>query len=286
MLYYINDAIQTSSRYYDTSSFRDTFTNLTNKLSILNANIRGVRTNLDDFKVFLNNINYTFPIIGVTETWLKPHNVENFYLENYSHEFDIRHRKTGGGISHFLTSNMIYSRWNDIIFNSEINSVTVDIEKREINGKIIISLILVYIPPNTDCSLFFDDLGKNISILSAENSHVFLFGDFNLDTFKSTPFKTNKVDAEIFTNILTGFNLLKLIHKPTRIKSPSATLLNNIYTNYPITVDTCKSGILTSDISDHLFVFGIFDNLIQNVLNGIAPEDIILKLTYHLFPNH
>ena len=86
-------------------------------------------------------------------------------------------------------------------------------------------------------------------------------GDFNLDTFKSTPFKTNKVDAEHFINILTGFNLFKRIHKPIRIKPASATLLDNIYTNYPITVDTCKSGILTSDISDHFFVFGIFDNL-------------------------
>ena len=123
-------------------------------------------------------------------------------------------------------------------------------------------MILVYIPPNTDCSLFFDDMERNISILSAENRHVFLFGDFILDTFKSTPFKTNKVDAENVTNILTDFNLFKLIHKPTRIKPPSATLFDNIYTNYPITVDTCKSGILTSDISDHFFVFGIFDNLL------------------------
>ena len=49
ILYYINDAIQNSSRYYDTSSFRDTFKNRTNKSSILNANIRGMRTNLDDF---------------------------------------------------------------------------------------------------------------------------------------------------------------------------------------------------------------------------------------------
>ena len=50
-------------------------------MSILNANIRGMRTNRDDFKVLLKNINYTFPIIGVTETWLKPHNEENFILK-------------------------------------------------------------------------------------------------------------------------------------------------------------------------------------------------------------
>ena len=48
ILYYINDAIQNSSRYYDTSSFRDTFKNLTNKLSILNVNIRGMRTNREE----------------------------------------------------------------------------------------------------------------------------------------------------------------------------------------------------------------------------------------------
>ena len=66
----------------------------------------GLRTNLDDIKV-LKSIIYTFSIMGVTETWLKPH------MEY-------------GGISLFLTNNMIYSRRNDIIFNSEINSVTVD----------------------------------------------------------------------------------------------------------------------------------------------------------------
>ena len=70
-------------------------------MSILNANIRGMRTTLDDFKVLLKNLNYTFPIIGVTERWLKPHNVGNFYLENYSLKFDIRHKKTGGGASLF-----------------------------------------------------------------------------------------------------------------------------------------------------------------------------------------
>ena len=58
------------------------------------------------------------------------------------------------------------------------------------------------------------------SSLSISSSAIIIFGDFNLDTFKSTPFKTNKVDAENFTDILNGFNLFKLIHKPTRIKPP------------------------------------------------------------------
>ena len=69
------------------------------------------------------------------------------------------------------------------------------------------------------------------------------------------------IESEIFTNMLAEFNMYKLIYKPTRVKPPSATLLDNIYTNIQITIDNCESGILTSNISDHFFVFGFFDNM-------------------------
>ena len=71
-------SILTYSRYFDSSTFRTTFNKYTNTFSILNANIRGVSTNLDKFKLLLDDLDYTFPIIGRTETWLKPHNVDCF----------------------------------------------------------------------------------------------------------------------------------------------------------------------------------------------------------------
>ena len=55
--------------------------------------------------------------------------------------------------------------------------------------------------------------------------------------------------------------MYKLIYKPTRIKPPCATLLDNILTNIQITIDSSKSGIIISDIRDHFFVFGIFDDM-------------------------
>ena len=55
--------------------------------------------------------------------------------------------------------------------------------------------------------------------------------------------------------------MYKLIYKPTRIKPPCATLLDNIYTNIQITIDSSKSGIIISVVSDHFFVFGIFDDM-------------------------
>ena len=50
-----------------------------------------------------------------------------------------------------------------------------------------------------------------------------------------------------------------LIHKPTRIVNKSASLIDNMYTNY--TYDSCNCGILCSDFSDHFSVFCIIDCL-------------------------
>ena len=60
----MNDIINNSSRYFDNSTFRTTFNKYKNKFYILNANIRGISTNLDKFKLLLDNLDYTFPIIG------------------------------------------------------------------------------------------------------------------------------------------------------------------------------------------------------------------------------
>ena len=71
--------------------------------------------------------------------------------------------------------------------------------------------------------------------------------------------------------------MYKLIHTPTRIKPSSATLLDNIYTSIHINIDSCKSGILTSNISDHFFVFGIFEHMKINLSKILLIQDISQK---------
>ena len=84
-----------------------------------------------------------------------------------------------------------------------------------------------------------------LTALNNENRDIFLIGDFNYDTYKSSIYQRNNVDSENFKNALAGFNMYKLIYKPTRIKPPCATLLDNIYTNIQITIDGSKSGIIS-----------------------------------------
>ena len=63
ILYNMNDAINTSSQYYDSYLFRSTFQFCRTQFSILNATIKGMVTNLDNFKFFLDDLINNFPII-------------------------------------------------------------------------------------------------------------------------------------------------------------------------------------------------------------------------------
>ena len=117
MLFNMNDTIKHSSRYYDTSHVRTSFHKYKHYFSILNANIRGMATNLDKLKLFIEDLDYTFPIIGITETWLKSHNVDCHFINGYSHEYDIRLNRAGGGVSLFVSNSLMYTRRKDIQFN-------------------------------------------------------------------------------------------------------------------------------------------------------------------------
>ena len=188
----------------------------------------------------LDDLDHSFPIIGLTETWLKHHNVDCFSIKGYSYEYNLRPNRTEGGVSFFIYNKLMYSRRSDIQFNPVFNSIIIDIERSDLRSTRHMSVILVYRPPNTDSSIFINNPERIlISKLDSKNRDIFMIGDFNYDTFKTSSCKPMNIESEIFTNRLAAFNMYKLIHKPTRIKPPSATLLDNMYTNVQVTIDNC-----------------------------------------------
>jgi hypothetical protein len=66
-----------------------------------------------------------------------------------------------------------------------------------------------------------------------------------------------------FLDIMYSNMFFPLITRPTRITSNSATLIDNIFTNNQDTYSF--SGLLFTDISDHLPIFGYFcDQSVEN----------------------
>ena len=78
-------------------------------------------------------------------------------------------------------------------------------------------------------------------------------GDTNIDVSVDS----GVTQAKTYQDILLGLDVKNLISRPTRITNTSETLLDHILTN--LSYSSVRSGIVVSDITDHLPVFGFFN---------------------------
>ena len=115
----------------------------------------------------------------------------------------------------------------------------------------------VYRTPGARLDTFCESLENIISGMNV-NKAIYICGDFNIDLLKNNIHTSTKNVLDMMYSL----GMYPLISKPTRVTSMSATLIDNIFTNemkYQV-----HSGVLISDISDHLPVFAIcyYDYLI------------------------
>ena len=89
-------------------------------------------------------------------------------------------------------------------------------------------------------------LTDKLFVISSENKTILHMGDFNLDLLKSD---THPLTSE-FNDINVIHSLFPSINKPTRVTPTSATIIDNIFTNY-LDASKLSTSILITDISDH-----------------------------------
>ena len=116
---------------------------------------------------------------------------------------------------------------------------------------ISLSAVFAKLPTLISVELFNDEINQVLAKIGLENKLCFIFGDYNINILS---FDTYNPTGE-FINVMSSNGFYPLISKPTRTTSHTATLIDNIFTN---DLDHDKfSGILWSDISDHLPIFQI-----------------------------
>ena len=89
---------------------------------------------------------------------------------------------------------------------------------------------------------YFDE---TIEKLASSGKHIVIMGDFNIDLLKCA---SSSYSHDFLSSLQSCF-LFPSIDKPTRVRSTSATLIDNIFINNPDQVVAC--GNIISDISDH-----------------------------------
>ena len=84
-----------------------------NTFSLIHSNIRSLPKHFEDFTDYLELLTHKFSVIGLTETWLKPHNFDLFELKHYNSFHKYREKQSGGGITFYIQEDIEFTIRDD-----------------------------------------------------------------------------------------------------------------------------------------------------------------------------
>ena len=227
-------------------------------LRVMHLNIRSLVGKLDELKLLLEklkNQEILIDVILVCETFLTDTNKNLVDIASYTLEESHRKNRSGGGVAIYLSKTLKYKRRKDLeIFNEgQVESIFVELEscaKNVIMGEL-------YRVPNSDINFFLREYKNLTNKLDAENKHVIIGTDQNLDYLKVNIHS----NTDKFLNINLDSELVPMITRPTRVTHSSATLIDNIYLKS--STSKTAAALLLTEISDHfpcLLFYGSANN--------------------------
>ena len=75
-------------------------------------------------------MNFSFSIIGLSETWAKDLNVNLYKLHGYKQECEYRTDRSGGGVAIFIKENLSYKCRDDLnLFIDSTESIFIELSK-------------------------------------------------------------------------------------------------------------------------------------------------------------
>ena len=240
--------------YFTSNELKHSLEKIPHKnFSIISFNIRSMKKNFEEFRNFLNNLNYEFSVISLTETWCldDPRNESLFKLNNYTSLYQARNgERNGGGTCFFIHNSLTFNKRSDLcVNNNDIESLSIEIVNA--NSKNII-VNVTYRQPAGNVKVFEDSLKKILAPKKFNNKPIYITGDFNLNLLD---YKTN-AKVKSYLNIIFAHGFIPVINKPTRISKNNATVIDHLLTNKFIN-ENYSTGIIKTDISDHFPVFFI-----------------------------
>jgi len=201
----------------------------------------------------LNSKNTKISVLALQETWKIPH-PELLKIPGFNLHLSSRSNQQGGGVGFYVTDELSFKKLSQfsIFVEKTFESLTIE---TLIQGKKT-TFTSVYRSPNPPHNTsskdhqnsFLEQLDLLLHSLSTYKSDSYIFLDSNINLLK----EPNNLSGEYMESIhVNGF--IQCIHKATRIKNQSSSLIDHILTNS--SAANIRSGIIISDISDHFISF-------------------------------
>ena len=263
----------TKCDYFIEDTFVDKFTKsgfFDRNLSLFHLNVKSLPKHYDELEMYLDSSRFPISFIGLTETWLDECKENLYELPHYVSVTKSRNTKRGGGVSLLIRSHIPFVLRNDLAyFDSEMESVFIEIEKSVFHSNANIIMGVVYRMPDSSVDMFNERLADILNSVQKENKLFYLLGDLNIDLFKHD---VHRPTSE-FLDTIYSYNVYPLVTKPTRVTASSATLIDHILSNNIDVSYGHAQGILCTSISDHFAVFHIAGNMSTSKLTQpVSPK--------------
>ena len=248
------------SQYYDISEFNTQFGNNENKLSIMHFNVRRIARNRGNLIALLETLNIKLEIIVLTEIGDDADAyINDVNFPDYDSYIDVPLNNKYGGTAILVRKGLgRVSSKDDLRMskNCTCNKCAFENNWISVYSKGVNYIIgAIYRHPNGDVSHFINSLECSLEKIPPQQTCL-LIGDMNIDLLKID----QNMTFDYYTT-LTSYNFLPYITTPTRVTDTTATLIDHVFlrVNNKLRNVKLSSGVLFSDITDHLPCFMIID---------------------------
>ena len=115
------------------------------------------------------------------ETWLDDNEEEFYDLKGYSSVNRYRKDKKGGGVSLHIRKGITFMLRNDLdYFDSEMETVFIEIDKCILGTDSNIVIGVIYRMPNSSVDVFDDRISEVMNVIQKERKFCYLMGDLNI----------------------------------------------------------------------------------------------------------
>ena len=212
-----------------------------NDLSVLHLNIRGCRTNFNDFISILSTLDTSFSCIALTETNITDDIDVDYGINGYK----CVNLYNGHGIKLYIKETLSFKCVEALtICNDVIECIFVKLSFKY-NKDMLLGA--VYRPHSSSVRTFNEYINVNILSKLKPNQTTLIYGDFNINLQNFC----NDLPANEFVDLMQSHNLFQYVTEITRyntINSANSSIIDHIWTNFNCAFSTY---VIECGISDH-----------------------------------
>ena len=143
-------------------------------MAIASLNVNGLRGNLDEIQVLINNLG--IHILALNETKLDPNYPKELTSIAGYHQERLERTCNGGGVSIYVGDSIKYKPRPDVPVE-DFEILCIEVEPPNSRS----FLVLAWYRPPSDPVVSLDKLEKVLSFLDKEGKEIILLGDTNCD---------------------------------------------------------------------------------------------------------